>query len=247
MIISVPYKTSEVLAKKLKRTLVDNSSVFLTSQEQDNFADEKLADSPKASTTHQVAFTSSPVIELLANKQSPCLHAVSSPLDWVSIVFRFPQILSFPRGHGEPVVIAPGYFTDKRSLELLAQLLKYLNYSVYQLELTIKPSDLERYLAAVTKEICGLYTKVQQPISLIGCSFGNLLCAELQEKLPEIIGQVVMIGKTSPLKAQQSAQLEMRTTFIHANQERFGTCINTDMCVQITHALAPSTYKFFQK
>ena len=101
--------------------------MFLASLEEDSFSDEKLVVSPKAYTTNQVPFTASPVIEFLANKHSPCLHTVSSPLDWVSIVFRFPQILSFPRGHGEPVVIMPGFFTDKRSLELLAQLLKYLN------------------------------------------------------------------------------------------------------------------------
>ena len=248
MIISVPYKTSEVLSKKLKQTLANNCNSLEPPLNNEGATSPHISAFAKSSKTLNEPFKPSPVINLFAYKETPSLHPVEAPLDWVSIVFRFPKILSFPRGNGEPVVIAPGYFTDKRSLELLAQLLKYLNYSVYQLELSVSPSDIDQYLASVSAELRLLHTEVDHPISLIGCSFGGLLCTELQQHLPsEVIGQVVMIGKKSHLNSPESKQDETRNTFINADQKRFGVCINADMCVQIAHALAPSTYKFFQK
>ena len=240
MIISVPYKTSEVLSSKLKQTLANNTQSLATEPNNANVLTTGTSVVAKTSKTPKTPFAPSPIIKLFTHKETPSLHLVETPLDWVSIVFRFPKILSFPRGNGEPIVIAPGYFTDKRSLELLAQLLKYLNYSVYQLELSISPSEIDKYLASVSAELRLLHAEVEQPISLIGCSFGGLLCTELQQHLPsKVIGQVVMIGKKPHLNPAESEQGETRRTFIHADPKRFGVCINADMCVQIAYALAP--------
>lgn len=238
LIVSVPIKTTDVLAKKLRKTL-QKSTIPWGSVELENYlanANTNQVEPPLNKTFDSLK--AYPVLNLGHGESTNMLSPIDTPLDWVSVVFRFPKILSFPRGNAEPVVIVPGYFTDKRSLELLAQLLKYLNYSVYQLELSNSPSKIDSYLQRVSKEITTLYREAQQPISLIGCSFGSLLCSELQQNLSTLIGQVVMIGKTPHPSYPKDCHAEPSTSFIRTDKKQFGVIIDADMCMQITYALA---------
>lgn len=62
------------------------------------------------------------------------LNEIITPLDWISASFRFPELLSLPKGDGRSIVLVPGNLSEAQSMCSLGKFLKYLGYQVFNWE-----------------------------------------------------------------------------------------------------------------
>ncbi|UTP72957.1 hypothetical protein NLG07_01600 [Alteromonas sp. LMIT006] len=117
------------------------------------------------------------------------------PIDWVSMVFRFPKLLSLPKGHGEPVVLVPGYFTDEKTLCVLGQFLKFLNYRVFQWDVKHNAQELSKDVALLEEHLVQLMQNNALPkISLVGYGLGGLLCRAIAQRETIPLKQLITLG-----------------------------------------------------
>lgn len=132
------------------------------------------------------------------------------PIDWVSAVFRFPKLLSLPKGHGEPVVLVPGYFTDKKTLCSLGQFLKFLNYKVFQWDVHHTAQNLDKDLTLLQEHLLSLSEDESLPkITLIGYGLGGILCRAIAKHADMPIKQLITLG--TPLKTENTfTELSLR-------------------------------------
>lgn len=125
------------------------------------------------------------------------------PFDWVSMVFRFPKLLSLPKGHGEPIVLIPGYFTDEKTLCILGQFLKFLNYRVFQWDVKHNAQELSKDVSLLEKHLAQLMQCHALPqISMVGYGLGGLLCRAIAYNETVPVKQLITLG--TPLNPENA-------------------------------------------
>lgn len=99
-----------------------------------------------------------------------------------------------PRGHGEPVIVLPGYGAGDGSTAILKTYLRLLGYRVSGWHLGRSSGNAAELLPRVLRRILSMYRKSQQPVRVIGWSFGGYLAREAARERPEAIRQVITLG-----------------------------------------------------
>ncbi len=118
-----------------------------------------------------------------------------APLDWMSVLFRAPQLALAPRGDGRPVMLLPGYGTDESSMRPLGKFLEYLGYDVHEWGIGRNRGDVEGYIQRVgelAREIHEDREGVQ--VTLIGWSLGGVVARETARLFEPCIREVITLG-----------------------------------------------------
>lgn len=110
------------------------------------------------------------------------------------LLLRFPELARQPRGHGQPVLILPGYGAGDISTLLLKHYLRLLGYRARGWGLGRNVGDADELLPRILKRAASLAQRNQSKVHLIGWSFGGYLARELARERADLIGQVVTLG-----------------------------------------------------
>lgn len=123
------------------------------------------------------------------------LNEITAPLDWVSVAFRFPALLSLPKGDGRPIVLVPGYMSDEKSMCPLGEFLKYLGYQVFSWKHGTNNGFIENDTKMLAQRVEQLrVSRRLGPITLIGWSLGGVLAREVARLFPSDVHQVITLG-----------------------------------------------------
>jgi len=115
-------------------------------------------------------------------------------LEFPLLLFRAVELARQPRGHGEPVLVLPGYGAGDASTAILKTYLRLLGYRVSGWHLGRSSGNVVELLPRVLRRILSMYRKSQQPVRVIGWSFGGYLAREAARERPEAIRQVITLG-----------------------------------------------------
>jgi len=184
------------------------------------------------------------------------------------LVFRLRALARQPRGNGEPVLVLPGYGVGDLSTAMLQAYLRLLGYKVRGLGRR-KSSEVPQLLKRVLKRLISLSRKTQQPVRIVGWSFGGYLAREAARERPDLVRQVITLG--TPVVGgpkytivarslrrrgididEIAAQIELRnrislTTPVTAIYSRIDgvvawrACIDND-CAQVEHVEVETTH-----
>jgi pimeloyl-ACP methyl ester carboxylesterase len=119
------------------------------------------------------------------------------------------RIAKWPHGDGHPVLVLPGFLAGPRSTELLRNVLRRLNYRVYDwglgYNMGYRPSMKESLPARLhhIRERTG-----GRRVSLIGWSAGGIYARELARALPDDVRSVITLG--SPFRGNHQASTAWR-------------------------------------
>jgi len=147
------------------------------------------------------------------------------PLDWIALRIS-PVYYGFgvPRGHGEPVVVVPGFLGSDRYLTELHLWLRRVGYRPYfsGIGRNVDCPELLTQRLIYTIEQAHLETK--QPVTLIGHSLGGMLARAAGHRVPALVKQVITMG--SPFRAVRahpvvlSAANLVRSNIVGARRRR---------------------------
>ena len=110
------------------------------------------------------------------------------------LLLRCPDLARQPRGHGQPVLILPGYGAGDLSTVLLKSYLRLLGYRARGWGLGRNTGNALELLPRILKRAASLARRSNRKVHLIGWSFGGYLARELARERADLIGQVVTLG-----------------------------------------------------
>lgn len=106
--------------------------------------------------------------------------------------------LQAKRGHGEPVIVLPGFMADDNSTLILRQYLNSIGYKAIAWGLGVNQRPMLSLLPEMQKLIDRTLDKHGTKVRLVGWSRGGIISRELARDTPEKISRVITIG--SPVK-----------------------------------------------
>ncbi len=110
------------------------------------------------------------------------------------LFFRFPELISQPRGEGRPVLILPGWGAGDGSTAVLKAYLRLIGYRAHGWGLGRNRGAAADLLPKILKRVYSLSRRNEQKVDLIGWSFGGYLARELARERADLIGQVITLG-----------------------------------------------------
>ena len=125
---------------------------------------------------------------------SHLIREVRALIELPRLLWRFPELARQPRGHGEPILILPGYGAGDGSTALLKVYLRLLGYRARGWGLGRNRGDTAELLPRVLKRIASFARRSNQKVHLIGWSFGGYLARELARERSDLVGQVITLG-----------------------------------------------------
>ena len=115
-------------------------------------------------------------------------------LELPRLVFSVRDLARQPRGHGQPVLLLPGYGAGDGSTVILKSYLRLLGYRVRGWGLGRNSGDVSDLLPRVLKRISSFSRKTQQEVRLIGWSLGGYLAREAARERPDLVHRVITLG-----------------------------------------------------
>ena len=115
-------------------------------------------------------------------------------LEFPLLLLRAVELARQPRGHGEPVLVLPGYRAGDASTAILKTYLRLLGYRVSGWHLGRSSGNVPDLLPRVLKRILFMSRKARQPVRVVGWSFGGYLAREVARERPDAIRQVITLG-----------------------------------------------------
>jgi pimeloyl-ACP methyl ester carboxylesterase len=115
-------------------------------------------------------------------------------LEFPRLLFRFVDLAQQPRGHGEPVLVLPGYGAGDASTALLKTYLRFLGYRVSGWHLGRNSGNVPDLMPRVMKRILSMHHRSQHPVRLVGWSLGGFIAREAARERPDLIDQVITLG-----------------------------------------------------
>lgn len=121
-----------------------------------------------------------------------------------NLLIQLPLLrLSAKRGHGEPVLVLPGFMADDSSTILLRGYLSSIGYRVNGWGLGTNRRRMLDFLPLVTDIITKLKGDSDTGVRLVGWSRGGIIAREVARERPDLIDRVITIG--SPVKGGAGA------------------------------------------
>lgn len=115
-------------------------------------------------------------------------------LEFPRLLFRAIDLARQPRGHGEPVLVLPGYRAGDASTAILKSYLRLLGYHVSGWHLGRNSGDMPDVLPRVLKRLFSMNHRTKQRVRIIGWSFGGFIARELARERPDVIHRVITLG-----------------------------------------------------
>ncbi len=136
----------------------------------------------------------------------PLWLEVLFPLDWVALHVS-PVYYGFgvPRGHGEPVVLVPGFLGDDRYLTEMHLWLRRIGYRPYFSGIGRNVDCPDLLTTRLVMTIRQAYADTGQPVSIIGHSLGGMLARAAGHREPDLVKQVITMG--SPFRSVRAHPL----------------------------------------
>lgn len=126
----------------------------------------------------------------------------------MALLARLPLLqLSAPRGHGEPVLVLPGFMADDRSTFLLRRFLARIGYRVEGWGRGRNDGRMLDHAPGTLAHVERMHRSTGQPVNLVGWSRGGTLAREVARELGdrqrELVRQVITLG--SPVRGGPAA------------------------------------------
>lgn len=99
-----------------------------------------------------------------------------------------------PAGHGEPVLLIPGFLAGDWSLALLAGWLRRLGYRPFGSRLRVNQHGSEATVALLARQLRAAALECAQPVTIIGHSRGGALATVLARREPKLVRRVIALG-----------------------------------------------------
>jgi triacylglycerol lipase len=117
-----------------------------------------------------------------------------------------------PAGHGEPVLLIPGFMAGDWSLTLLAGWLRRLGYRPFASRLRVNQHGSEATVAMLSQHLRAAAAVCAQPVTIIGHSRGGTLAMVLAQREPTLVRQVITLGSpiADPLAVSPLTRLAVR-------------------------------------
>ena len=119
------------------------------------------------------------------------------------------RIAGWPHGDGHPVLVLPGFLAGPGSTDLLRNVLRQLDYRVYDWGLGTNMG----YRASMKETLPARLHQIRERtdgrrVSLIGWSAGGIYARELARALPDDVRSVITLG--SPFRGNHQASTAWR-------------------------------------
>ena len=105
-----------------------------------------------------------------------------------------PFAAELPRGHGEPVMVLPGFAADDLAVSLLTRRLKALGYHAISWGLGRNTGNLKRLQPLLVERLQRFADSRGAKVKLVGWSLGGAMARELAREHPQWVDQVVTLG-----------------------------------------------------
>lgn len=123
-----------------------------------------------------------------------------APVEWVALhlssVYRGRGV---PRGHGEPVVVVPGFMADDGYLRDLHDWLDRVGYRSFYSGIGRNADCPERLTRRLVERVRSVFEETGEQVTIVGHSLGGMLARAAGARVPRLVRQVVAIG--SPARA----------------------------------------------
>jgi len=155
-----------------------------------------------------------------------------------------------PRGHGEPVVLVPGFLASDLSLEEMHGWLERIGYWVHSSGLGRNDDCPDVMLAKLVESVEVTALAMGRRVALIGHSMGGTLARAAAVRRPDLISQVICLG--SPVAGSRvnelilglaqiigdSRQVPANKPRVHGDHFHDGTCM-CELADTLEATLAP--------
>jgi hypothetical protein len=130
-------------------------------------------------------------------------------LEYVAARAAARRIARWPRGDGHPVLVIPGFLAGPFSTQLLRDVLRDLNYRVYDWGLGYNMG----YRAGMNETLPARLHHIRErtdgrKVSIIGWSAGGIYARELARAFPDDVRSVITLG--SPFRGNHTASTAWR-------------------------------------
>ncbi|WP_439101901.1 esterase/lipase family protein [Congregibacter sp.] len=105
-----------------------------------------------------------------------------------------PQLFRAPRGHGEPVLLLPGFRAPESSMFPIRRLLRLKGYDANTWGLGVNQGDVQRYVDALKPVVKAKADSAGRAVALVGWSLGGVVSREIAREIPEHVSTVVTYG-----------------------------------------------------
>jgi pimeloyl-ACP methyl ester carboxylesterase len=139
------------------------------------------------------------------------------PLDWLAL-HASPVYYGFgvPRGHGEPVILVPGFLGDDRYLTEMHLWLRRIGYRPFFSGIGRNVDCPELLTQRLLMTIEQAYTETGRKVTVVGHSLGGMLARAAAHRVPNKVQQVITMG--SPFRGVRAHPLVLSAAnFVRAN------------------------------
>lgn len=153
---------------------------------------------------------------------SPIWLEAFFPLDWLALhVSPIYYGFGVPRGHGEPVVLVPGFLGSDRYLTEMHLWLRRIGYRPYFSGIGRNVDCPELLTQRLLMTVRQAQKETGRPVTIVGHSLGGMLARAAAYREPKLIKQVITMG--SPFRSLRAHPLVLSAAnFVRSNivQER---------------------------
>lgn len=138
-------------------------------------------------------------------------------------------------GAGRPVLVIPGFSADDRMTGRLRGHLRHRGYRVHGWKQGRNVGLTDRLIDGLSERFTALTEEYDEPISLVGWSFGGLLSRWLAHQHPDQVRQIICLG--SPWRAE--GEKTRATAMFEKSRERHGVSDRARALVDLARGPVP--------
>ena len=130
-------------------------------------------------------------------------------LEYLATRLAMRRIANWPRGDGHPVLVMPGFLAGPLSTDLLRNVLRHLDYRVYDWGLGYNMGYRPRMNETLPARLRHIRERTGgRRVSIIGWSAGGIYARELARAFPDDVRLVITLG--SPFRGNHQASTAWR-------------------------------------
>ncbi len=131
---------------------------------------------------------------------TPLWREAKWPVEWMRLrVSRVFVGCGVPRGHGEPVLLIPGFMAGDGLMLELHRWLKRIGYASNLSNIAWNNDCPDKTARALASRLRGIKQRSGHKVRIIGHSLGGMLAKSLVQEHPELIDRIITLG--SPFRS----------------------------------------------
>lgn len=127
--------------------------------------------------------------------KTPIWREALFPLEWLKL--RMSPVYcgwGVPRGHGEPVLVIPGFLSNDIIMVEMHRWLFRIGYQPHFSDLTTNTDCPNETAKSLISRLRGIHDRSGQKVRVVGHSLGGMLARSLAQQVPEQVDRVVTLG-----------------------------------------------------